>query len=416
MSKENMVIRSITYTIDLDKIKSKTYLEYVEKKINKIKDEYYKEKILIRTIRFNIISIKELADSQNEVLLNKIAALSLFTQRIGLRWFNMSFDLIDATKEDINKACKLSLEILKEYENAFVNLIIASDYINNYASYKAAETMNEISKISENGIDNFRFGVSLNIQPNTPFFPFSYSNTNDSFSIAVETTKSVVKTIKEKFNHDYVQLKEDIIQSMMLDLKLYDSIASSIMNNENIQYNGQDISLSPYPDENISVIEILNLLGLDNFGSNGTQFLTSYLTSILKEAIKASGIKAIGFNGVMYSLLEDHLMCESHDKKNFSIDSIILYSTVCGCGLDMVPLPGNSLSEEIASMILDVATTSIKLSKPLGVRVLPIPNKYANEKTNLKLDFLTNTLIPEVKHIHIDHSLFEVNRFYVKAK
>ncbi|MEA2017647.1 MAG: DUF711 family protein [Campylobacterota bacterium] len=416
MSKENMVIRSITYTIDLNNIESKTYLEYVEKNINKIKEEYCKENIEIRTIRFNIISIKELQYSQNEILLNKIASLSLFTQRLGLRWFNISFDLIDSTKEYVNQVCELSLEILKEYENAFVNLIIASNYINNYAAYKAAQTINKVSKISENGIDNFRFGVSLNIQPNTPFFPFSYSNTIDSFSIAVETTKSVVKTIKEKFNHDYVQLKEDIIQSMMLDLKLYDSIASSIMDNENIQYNGQDISLSPYPDENISVIEILNLLGLDNFGSNGTQFLTSYLTSILKEAIQVSGIKAIGFNGVMYSLLEDHLMCEAHDKKNFSIDSIILYSTVCGCGLDMVPLPGNSLSEEIASMILDVATTSIKLNKPLGVRVLPIPNKLENEKTNLKLDFLTNTLIPEVKHIHIDHSLFEINRFYVKAK
>ena len=120
------------------------------------------------------------------------------------------------------------------------------------------------------------------------------------------------------------------------------------------------------------------------------------------------------FNGIMYSLLEDKIMCEAHNKENFSLDSIILYSTVCGCGLDMVPLPSNVKEEEIASMILDVATTSIKLNKPLGVRVLPIPTKFSKDMTNLNLDFLTNTKIPRVKHIHINKSIFDIEKFYVK--
>jgi len=64
-------------------------------------------------------------------------------------------------------------------------------------------------------------------------------------------------------------------------------------------------------------------------------------------------------------------------------------------------------------MILDVATTSIKLNKPLGVRVLPIPNKFVNDKTNLKLDFLTNTKIAEVKHLYINKNIFNIEKFYV---
>jgi len=86
---------------------------------------------------------------------------------------------------------------------------------------------------------------------------------------------------------------------------------------------------------------LLNKLGIEKFGSNGTQFMTSYLTSVLKELINISKIKTVGFNGIMYSLLEDKLMCKSFEKDQFSIDSIILYSTVCGCGLDMVPLPSD---------------------------------------------------------------------------
>ncbi len=80
----------------------------------------------------------------------------------------------------------------------------------------------------------------------------------------------------------------------------------------------------------------------------------------------------------------------------------------------MVPLPDIISKEEIASMILDVATTAIKLDKPLGVRVLPIPDKNISDTTNLKLDFLTNTNIPEIKNISINKSLFKINKFYIK--
>ena len=57
--------------------------------------------------------------------------------------------------------------------------------------------------------------------------------------------------------------------------------------------------------------------------------------------------------------------------KKLSIDSLLLYSTVCGCGIDMVPVPGNIFLEEISSLIIDMLLTlSIALKKPLGARIL----------------------------------------------
>ena len=89
--------------------------------------------------------------------------------------------------------------------------------------------------------------------------------------------------------------------------------ALSIEKESGSAYKGQDISLAPYPDSRISVIKALHLLGLKDIGENGTMFFTSYLTSILKSILKKSKVKAVGFNGVMYSLLEDHLMCNSNN-------------------------------------------------------------------------------------------------------
>ena len=42
--------------------------------------------------------------------------------------------------------------------------------------------------MSANGKDNFRLGISVNVQPDGPFFPFTYSSGEMGFSIALELT------------------------------------------------------------------------------------------------------------------------------------------------------------------------------------------------------------------------------------
>jgi uncharacterized protein (UPF0210 family) len=101
----------------------------------------------------------------------------------------------------------------------------------------------------------------------------------------------------------------------------------------------------------------------------------------------------------MLSLLEDEYMGRRNNYNLYSIDSLVLYSTVCGCGVDMVPVPGDSFEEEIAAMILDVATASTVLNKPLGVRILPIPTKHENEFTAFNMEFLFNTRIKKMRNL-----------------
>ena len=107
-------------------------------------------------------------------------------------------------------------------------------------------------------------------------------------------------------------------------------------------------------------------------------------------------------------------MCKSNDKKLLSIDKIIGYSTLCGCGLDMVPVPGNLLVEELASIVLDIAATASKLNKPLGFRVLPIPNKQSNEFTEFDMDFLTNTRVMDFKQLSLSNTLFDSSNIKLK--
>ena len=108
----------------------------------------------------------------------------------------------------------------------------------------------------------------------------------------------------------------------------------------------------------------------------------------------------------MYSLLEDKGFAE-HYSKLFSIDSLMLYSTVCGCGVDMIPVPGNISIEEIGAIILDVASLSIVLNKPLGVRLLPIPNKTNGQRTAINHDFIHNTVVKNIRYGTYPNKIFK---------
>lgn len=409
-------VRAITYSIDLNKVVKQSYKDKVTNDILKLKSAFESKGIFVRTIRFNILPIKQDERLEKFLFLKRITVLSELCELAGIRWFNIAFDLINLPKKDVQNITSIGYDIINRFPNSFINFIVADgENVNTFAAKQCSQLILDISRLSENGYDNFRVGVSLNPKENTPFFPFSYGLTDMSFSVAMETAQPIIDVLQKTKDED-LEEKRILIKDVINDIAMQiDTISKSVSDNHAISYGGQDLSLAPFPDDKISVIEILHRLGLDDIGSNGTLFLTGYLTGILKDVIKENELKAAGFNGVMYSLLEDHLMCEANDKKYLTIDQIISYSTLCGCGLDMVPVPGNILIEELASIILDVAAIAIKLQKPLGVRVLPIPNKEENEFTSFDMDFLTNTRILKLKNLSLNSDVFANNRFSFKG-
>ena len=406
-------IRSITYSIDLDKIKNSEYQLVVQNNISSIIEAYKVNGTFIRTIRLNAKIINK-ALKDERIFVEEINILSTFAQKINIRWFNIAFDLTKMSQKDQKRVTKTAYYILKKFDNAFVNFIIArNNEINMSAALITSHLIIDVSKLSTNGFDNFRVGISLNPMVNTPFFPFSYSETDNNFSIAMEITEKFLEIINT--NKNLKEITHNINTHIGSELSNIDSIGLKL-NNNNLKYNGIDASLAPFPDKQISVVEILHKLGLDEVGASGTFFFTSILTDIIKSTLKLYDINKVGFNGVMYSLLEDHLLCNANNRKMLSINQLIGYSTMCGCGLDMVPVPGNILPEELASIILDTAAVAIKLDKPLGVRVLPIPNKEVNEYTEFDMDFLSNTRIIDLKNMHCSSDIFETENIRYKNK
>tara|TARA_B100000315_G_scaffold259157_1_gene313923 strand:+ start:121 stop:1359 length:1239 start_codon:yes stop_codon:yes gene_type:complete len=404
-----MVIRSITFSTNSTNIK-KGKKEILIKDFFQIANRLLMESnVSIRTNRLNLNPFSIESQYEGKNILGIVKWLSIFTTENNVRWLAAPFYTFNKNIKEVNK---VALEIVKRYENVFVNYILAeNNKINREGIYYSSKLIKSLSKLSNNGFENFRFGTLFNCKPNAPYFPYTYHQGDDGFSIALELIPKWIEVVDNHQNSNLEFIRENIIAELTPILSEINDICIEISNLTGAKYYGIDCSLAPFPDnENGSIVSLIEKLGSDGFGSPGTLFITSYLTNIIKGLVVKSRIKSIGFNGVMFSLLEDNLLSQKNSRRQFSTDSLVAYSTVCGCGLDMIPLPGDIFDEEIASIMLDIASISTVLKKPLGVRLLPIPSKKENEFTNFNHDFLHNTRILNIKNRSCSRKIFDSNK------
>jgi uncharacterized protein (UPF0210 family) len=159
------------------------------------------------------------------------------------------------------------------------------------------------------------------------------------------------------------------------------------------RFAGIDFTFAPYPEEARSIGAAIERLGVDRFGAAGTLFVASLLTECLRRA----DYPRCGFNGLMLPVLEDATLAARSHEQLFTINDLLLYSAVCGTGLDTVPLPGAVSEEELAGVLLDVAALALRLDKPLTARLMPVPGAQAGDLTEFDFPYFANGRVLDVK-------------------
>ena len=358
---------------------------------------FYEQGMEIRTQRIGLSPFLITNEEKDHEVLSSVDSISSLCKHLGIRWFAVPFHAVGQNHTEINA---VALDIAKQYKNAFINYIATeNNRIDRQAVCHAARFVLDVSQLSDNGIDNFRFGVSFNTKPNGAFFPFMYHEGENGFSVALELILLCVNVIERSQSKVLEDLRREIMRELSPVLSKVDEVCHKIEKATGMRYFGIDASLAPHPERpDCSIGYLVELLGVESFGKSGTVFIASFLTDIIKSLVKDSGIKATGFNGVMYSVLEDHGLAKVNLKSgSLLISQLLALSAICGCGIDMVPVPGDITRDELASIMLDVGAMATWLDKPLGVRLLPIPGKGVGDLTEFDHDFLINTRIQELK-------------------
>jgi uncharacterized protein len=385
------MIRSLTIGLPLGAISTAEIQERVSRLV-RAKEEMLAA-IPPRTLRFTLPPSGPEGEAEG-ALLSRLRFVDELANATGIRWYCLPLDLCSSGPR--RGRLTAALDAITRFERLFLNLILAADRkIAVNAAQDAAQLVLDISKKSNNGFDNFRVGASFNCPPNAPFFPFSrHQGDNVAFSFALETTQIALAALKDfKRTQDAGAVRDRIIEALTPALKQVHELGERMAQSAGCEYRGLDASFAPMPVEDVSVARLVEKVIGAPIGTHGSVFATAFLTDALRAALAASEARAVGFNGVMYSLLEDPALAAAHSKRRINLDGLMTLSTVCACGLDMIPVPGLSFPEEISAVMLDVAALSCALDKPLGARLLPIPGAHVNELTELNLDFLCDSRV-----------------------
>ncbi len=285
-------------------------------------------------------------------------------------------------------------KILILYPNFFTSLPVVFNEGINFPALKTGAKI--IKKLSEpDPFNNLRFCISTNVQPNTPFFPASYHEQSDKekFSIALEMADEVLTIFSEANT-----LQEAKNNLRIRFLEIYDlilNICEKFAQKYGIEFVGIDFSPAPFPESKRSIGTAIEELGIEYFGANGSMFGAALLTN----AIPKFKEKVLGFSGLMQPVFEDYTIAKRLSENKFNLDSLLLYSTMCGTGLDCIPLPGDISERELFYILLDICTLSIKLNKPLTARLMPIPGKKAGDDVNFDFEYFAPTKVIEFRRL-----------------
>jgi uncharacterized protein (UPF0210 family) len=118
---------------------------------------------------------------------------------------------------------------------------------------------------------------------------------------------------------------------------------------------------------------------------------------LITSVIKSVPIKQAGYCGLMLPVMEDAVLARRAEEGRYGLYELLNYSAVCGTGLDVIPLPGAATEEEIGRLLGDLAAMSVKLSKPLSARLIPIPGRKAGDSVTLDSPYLVPTTVFALK-------------------
>ncbi len=261
----------------------------------------------------------------------------------------------------------------------------------------AAQAVQAISRLTDQGEGNFNFTVNFNCKPFIPYFPAGYHDKSrgNCFVIGLETPDLLVKSLEslpsrqQDHNDRFKAAHDALAAALQYHVDDVVSIVHCLDGTEGFEFVGIDSSAAP-SKECSSMTRVYELLGVEYFGAAGTVEASALLTKVFKSV---SGVPLVGFSGLMLAVTEDMGLAKATQRGQFDIRSLMTYSAVCGIGLDTVPIPGATPIKKIAALMRDTGIMAHRLDKPLTVRLFPVPGLNPGDITGFESDDLCNCAI-----------------------
>jgi hypothetical protein len=383
-------IRAITAFVKIDRANYKTQLADANKMLQSAKAEFVKAGYEVQTVRITTQPfaqyVKGLSDADALALLDSLDKLA------GKGEY--AFDIGPATMSDDVSQFDLLGRFLAHAHHTNASAIVAGDDGVHWNAVNAsAKLVKYLEDNSPHSQGNFSFAATAFLPAYAPFYPGSWfdgpEGSGHKFAIGWEGA-NIVQEAFAGGAKDHSTASAKLKTAFARDAKAVEAIAERIATSSGWEYLGLDPTPAPLKDVSIGAA-IESYTGAP-MGSSGTLTAAFAITS----AVKAIPVKQIGYRGLMIPVLEDARIAQRWSEGRINLDSLLSYSSVCGTGLDTVPLPGDVTEEQLAHIIGDMATLAFKWKKPLTARLQPVKGKHAGEMSDFSSQYMVNATIQKL--------------------
>ena len=382
-----MKIRSITYFCNPKYPLDESVLRKAGEFLAQAKSAYEAAGYEVQTTRLATIPFPQLLNGKVDEAPLLAQKMSEMLSQIGVVYAALGPALIE-----FPESYAVIPEAIAAGENIFFGGVMADrkNGISLQAVKACAKIIQQASTITPDGFANLRFAALANVKAGAPFFPAAYHDGDEpTFAIAVESADLAVDAFSGQQSMD--EGRRELIAS----ITRHGQAIARISNNElsNTRFTGIDFSLAPFPGDAHSLGRAVENMGVSKIGLHGSLAAAALLT----EAVDRADFPHTGFSGFMQPVLEDSVLAQRAAEGTLTIKDALLYSTVCGTGLDTVPLAGDTTPEQLTPLLLDLCALAMRLDKPLTARLMPVPGKKAGDATAFDFGFFANSKVMQLE-------------------
>lgn len=392
-----MKIRSITYFLNpgwpLDESKLRKAGEFLAQATATYTSAGYE----VQTTRLATIPFPK-------ILNQKVESTPLLAQNMAgmLKQIGVAYAALGPALIDSPTSYSIIPEAIAASENIFFSGEMANkkDGISLAAIKACAEIIQHASNITPDGFANLRFAALANVKAGAPFFPAAYWDGDEpAFAVAVESANLAVDAFEN------TKSLEEGRRKLVSEIEKHGQTIAQVSKSElsGTRFLGIDFSLAPFPDDAHSLGNAVEKMGVSKIGLHGSLAAAAILT----EAVDRADFPHTGFSGFMQPVLEDSVLARRAAEGTLTIKDSLMYSAVCGTGLDTVPLPGDTTADQMTPLLLDLCALALRLDKPLTARLMPVPGKKEGDITEFDFGFFANSRVMKLESESLQGHLAE---------
>ena len=188
-----------------------------------------------------------------------------------------------------------------------------------------------LAHATPHGFGNFRFCTIAECGPNIPFFPSAYHGGGPprfTIGLAGRRRRRGKRSRARLAGRPGAAARRDARGAAFSEVE---ACARALAAEHGIAYGGTDLTPAPFPEDADSSAGMLEDLGVEASGGAPGPWRRRRADARCSSDCRST---QVGYSGLMLPVLEDSLLAARASEGLLSVSELLLYSAVCGTGLD----------------------------------------------------------------------------------